>query len=613
MTLNRFFARRALLTHMAHMAHMALAALAALVPLTLALHGLPAAAADGETPQAKALQALFERQWEWSARTFPEFATYRGDHRFGDRLSDASPAAIAQRDREVAAFLAEAQAVPRDKLSTTDRVSLEMFIDAQKRQLEQAAFAAARGMSLRALGGPQTQLAELLQVVPTRSAAQVEQLLSRLAAFPRRMEQEMALIRASAAAGWIPSRDVLQRVLAQIDTQLATPAEGMPHYAPFKRLGREIAVAEQAALQQRGRDAIAQQVVPPMKALRALITDELLPKAPQEGSLRNYPGGEAYYALAVRQQTTTTLSPAQIHDIGQRELKRLRGEMEAVMKDVGFVGSFAQFVERLNTDPRYFHTSPEALLAGYRDIAKRLDAELPKLFAELPRAPYGIQAMPAHMGSNRAEYYNGPAIDGSRAGFFFANTLAWRKRPVWGMETLVAHEAMPGHHLQIARATELRGLPNFRRSGFGYTAFSEGWALYAETLGFELGLYTDPYSRFGHLQWQAFRAARLVTDTGVHALGWPRQQAIDFMVERTGVEREFVESEVDRYTSQPGQALAYMIGKLKFDELRDRAKVRLGARFDIRQFHNAVLDNGALPLATLDGLIDEWIAAQGKP
>ena len=306
--------------------------------------------------------------------------------------------------------------------------------------------------------------------------------------------------------------------------------------------------------------------------------------------------------------STTSLTPQQIHDIGQRELARLRGEMEAVMQTVGFKGTFVQFVEHLNTDPKFSHTSPEALLAGYRDIAKRLDAELPKLFAELPRAPSGIQAMPAHMGANRAEYYNGPAVDG--AGFFFANTMAWRKRPIWGMETLVAHEAMPGHHLQIARATELRGMTNFRRSGFDYTAFTEGWALYAEALDFELGLYTDPHSRYGHLQWQAFRAARLVADTGVLALGWTRQQAIDFMVERTGVERDFVASEVDRYTSQPGQALAYMIGKLKFDELRDRARAKLGSRFDIRKFRNAVLDNGALPLATLDGLVDEWIAQQ---
>lgn len=567
--------------------------------------------ATGATASAesRALHALFERHWAWSAEAFPEFATRRGDHRFGDRLNDISEATQALRDREVAAFLAEARAIAADGLSPSDRLSREMFIGNLQRQVEQAAFPAARGMNLRALGGPQNQFAELLQLMPTRSAAQVEQMLARMAAYPRRMEQELAQIRRSAAAGWVPSRDVLQRVLAQIDAQLLPVAE-TPHYAPFKRLGSGMAAAEQAALQQRGREAIERDVLPSLRRLRALVADELMPKAPADGALRHYPGGQAYYALQVRQQTTTELTPQQIHDTGLRELARLRTQMEAVQKEVGFQGSFAEFVRHLNTDERYFHKSPEALLAGYRDIAKRIDAELPRLFADLPRAPYGVQAMPAHMGANRAEYYNGPALDGSRAGFFFANTLAWRKRPIWGMETLVAHEAVPGHHLQIARSTELRGLPNFRRSGFGYTAFSEGWALYAETLGFELGLYTDPLSRYGHLTWQAFRAARLVTDTGVHALGWSRQQAVDFMVERTGVEREFVESEVDRYTSQPGQALAYMIGKLKFDELRDRAKARLGARFDIRQFHNAVLDQGALPLNTLDRVADEWINRQ---
>jgi len=571
----------------------------------------PAAAAEPDAQETKALQALFDRQWEWSARTFPEFASYRGDNRFGDRLSDASAEAIAARDAEVAAFLADARALQRSKLVGTDRISLDLFIDAQQRQVESAAFPAARGMTLRALGGPQTQFAELLQVMPTTRADQVEQMLSRMAAFPRRIEQEMAIIRRSAAAGWVPARDVLNRVLVQIDTQLVAP-EATPYYQPFKRLGSGITPAEQQALQLRGRDAVATQVLPALQRLRALIADELLAKAPAEGSLRQYPDGERVYAMLVRHRTTTNLTPAQIHAIGQRELARLRGEMEAVMRSLKFEGSFPQFVAFINTDDRFFHKSPEALLAGYRDIAKRLDAELPKLFAELPRAPYGVRDMPAHMGANRAEYYNGPALDGSRAGFFYANTLAWRKRPIWGMETLVAHEAMPGHHLQIARATELRGLPNFRRSGFGYTAFSEGWGLYAETLGFDLGLYADPYSRYGHLQWQAFRAARLVADTGVHSLGWTRQQAIDFMAERTGVDREFVTGEVDRYTSDPGQALAYMIGKLKFDELRDRAKAKLGARFDIRSFHNAVLDNGALPLATLDGLVDEWIAAQGS-
>jgi uncharacterized protein (DUF885 family) len=571
-----------------------------------------AAAAEGAADPAasKALHALFERQWEWSAQTFPEWATYRGDHRFGDRLGDVSPAAIAERDRMAAQFLAEAQAIPAERLSPTDRVSREMFMLAQQRFLDTAAFPAARGMSLRALGGPQTQLAELLQVSPANNVQQARQLLARLAAWPRRMDQEIAQLRASAAAGWVPAREVLQRVLVQLDAQLLDNPEKTPFWTPFRRLGSGIAADERAALQQAGREAITTQVLPAQRRLRALVADELMPRAPAEGSLSRYPGGERWYALQVRLNTTTDLTPQQIHDIGQRELVRLRGEMEGVMRETKFDGDFAAFITYLNTDPRFFHTSPQAMLTGYREIAKRLDAELPRLFAELPRAPYGVAEMPAHMGPHRAEYYSGPALDGSRAGFFFANTMAFGRRPIWVMETLVAHEAVPGHHLQIARATELRGLPNFRRSGFGYTAFTEGWALYAETLGFELGLYADPYSRFGHLQWQAFRAARLVVDTGIHALGWSRLQAVDFMVERTGVRRDFVEAEIDRYSSQPGQALAYMIGKLEFDELRDRARAALGPRFDIRRFHNAVLDHGTLPLSVLERVVDEWIATQ---
>lgn len=586
------------------------AGLLAAAAVLAGLAGLAGPAAAADDAATKALHALFDRHWQWSAETFPEFATYRGDHRYGDRLSDVSPGALAERDRRTAQFLAEARAIPADGLSATDRVSREIFMLSQQRSLDLAAFPAARGMSLRALGGPQTQLAELLQVSPVGNVQQVNQLLARLAAYPLRMDQEIALLRASAAAGWVPARDVLQRVLVQLDAQLADEPEKTPFWTPFRRLGSAIAADERSALQRAGREAIAAQVLPALRRLRALVADELMPRAPQDGSLTRYPGGDRWYALQVRLNTTTDLGPQQIHDIGQRELSRLRGEMEAVMREVKFEGGFDRFVQHLNTDPRFFHSSPQALLAGYREIAKRLDAEMPRLFAELPRAPYGVAEMPAHMGPNRAEYYNGPALDGSRAGFFFANTMAFRQRPIWGMETLVAHEAMPGHHLQIARATELRGLPDFRRSGFGYTAFSEGWALYAETLGFELGLYTDPYSRFGHLQWQAFRAARLVADTGIHALGWGRQQAVDFMVERTGVQRAFVEGEIDRYTSQPGQALAYMIGKLKFDELRDRARAALGPSFDIRRFHNAVLDNGALPLSVLERVVDEWVAAQ---
>jgi uncharacterized protein (DUF885 family) len=580
--------------------------------VVMAFAAAPAVAQEADEQETRVLHALFERDWDASARDFPEWATYRGDHRYGDKLTDMSAAAIAARDARVQSTLAEARAIRRERLAGTDRVSLDLFIERAQRQVEMAAFPAYRTLSLRALGGPHTALPDLLNVSPVQRRDQVEQMIARLAAMPQRIDDEIAQLRRGMAAGYVSSRDVLQRVITQIDTQLPADVASSPYYTPFTRLSKDIAPAEQTALQAQAREAITRHIVPALRKLRMFVADEYLPKAPADGALKNYPDGVRVYEMLIRQQTTTKLGAQEIHALGQRELTRIRAEMEGVMREVKFDGDFTAFVKYLGTEPKFFHTSPESLLAGYRDIAKRLDAELPKLFAELPRAPYGVQPMPAHMGPNRAEYYNGPALDGSRGGTFFANSLSYKRRPIWAMETLVAHETVPGHHLQVARASELKGLPPFRRQNGGYTAFSEGWALYAETLGFDLGLYTDPHSRFGHLQAQAFRAARLVTDTGIHALGWNRQQAIDFMVERTGQDREFITGEIDRYTSMPGQALAYMIGKLKFDELRERAKAKLGARFDIRRFHNAVLDNGALPLETLDKLVDEWIAQELK-
>ena len=568
-----------------------------------------AGAADADPQQTRALHALFDREWQDISRRFPEGSTYRGDLRYNDQLSDQSAEAIAAYDRQVRDWLAEARAIPRERLEATDRVSLDLFIGRMERQVEEQAFAGYRSLSLSALGGVQSNFSELLKASPVRERRQVEQMLRRMAAYPAQMEQEIAGLRRGMALGWVASRDVLDRVLAQIDEQLPADVEAGPYYAPFLKLGSDLPAAERAALQAQGRAAIGRHVVPAMRQLRGFVADEYLPRAAADGAMRNYPDGDRVYDMVVRHQTTTGLSPAEIHAIGQRELARLRSEMEAVMRETKFAGDFRQFIDYLNTDPKFFHAGPETLLAGYRDIAKRIDAELPRLFAELPRAPYGVRAMPDFQGPDAAEYYNGPALDGSRAGYFNANALGWRSRPTWRMATLTAHEAVPGHHLQIARATELRALPQFRRGG-DYTAYVEGWAVYAETLGRDIGLYADPYSLFGHLQWQAFRAARLVVDTGIHRMGWSRQQAIDFMVERTGFGRGFVTAEVDRYTSNPGQALGYMIGKLKIDQLRDRARANLGERFDLRRFHNAVIDQGALPLDTLEKVIDEWIVTQ---
>jgi uncharacterized protein (DUF885 family) len=574
------------------------------------VHPAKALAAVGYAPEeTAALKSLFERSWEAVARRFPEWSTYRGDLRFNDQLADNSAEAVAAWDARNRAWLAEAKAIRRERLSADDRLSLDLFIGNHTRYVEEQAFPGWRCLNLGALGGSHTGLADLLRSSPVQTRAQVEQMLARMAAYPRWMDREIDCMRRSMALGWVPSKDVLARVLDQIDKQLPADVESGPYYAPFKSLGAGIPPPEQEALGTAGRAAIERHVVPAMRKLRAFVADEYLPRAPADGALHRYPEGRQVYEMLVRHRTTTRLSAAQIHEIGLRELAAIRAEMEGVMRQTKFQGGFAQFIEHLTTDPKFFHTGPDALLAGYRDISKRIDAEMPRLFVELPRAPYGVRAMPAFRGPDSAEYYNGPALDGSRGGYFNANVLGWRNRPMWRMATLTAHEAVPGHHLQIARATELRSLPEFRRGG-GYTAFVEGWAVYAEALGREIGLYESPYDLFGHLQWRSFRAARLVADTGIHNMGWSRQQAIDFMVERTGMDRAFVTSEVDRYTSQPGQALGYMIGALKIAELREKSKAALGARFDVRRFHNAVIDNGALPLDVLEKVIEEWIAAE---
>jgi uncharacterized protein (DUF885 family) len=577
--------------------------------LTLAL-AAGAAAAQTDAAATRAAHDLFARQWEALAVNFPEFATYRGDFRFNDRLSDASPEAEAAQDAQARGWLAEARAIARDKLAPTDRVSLDMFTSARENEVAMQPFTGFRSLRTGALGGIQSGFSDLMTVTPVATRAQVDALMKRIAAMPRRMDQEIAAMRRGMAAGWVPSRDVLDRVLKQIDAQLAPAVEAGPLYAPFTKLGAAIPADERAALQAAGKAAIERDVIPAMRKLRAFVADEYLPKAPANGALSGYPDGPRVYEMLVRRSTTTALKPQEIHAIGQRELARLRGQMESIMTETKFAGGgFPEFVKFLNTDPRFFYPDGEQLLAGYRELSKKVDAEMPKLFAELPRMPYGVRAMPAFRGPDAAEYYDGPSRDGSRPGWFNANIAGFKKKAKWEMATLVAHEAVPGHHLQVARALELKDLPEFRRGGFGNTAFVEGWALYAETLGTEIGLYDDPYSRFGHLQWQAFRAARLVVDTGVHALGWSRQQAIDFMTERTGVERDFVSSEIDRYVSNPGQALSYMIGQLKIIELRERAKQKLGAKFDIRRFHNVVIDQGAVPLDVLEKMVDEWISA----
>jgi uncharacterized protein (DUF885 family) len=577
------------------------------VALAMALSVTTALAAP--SPAATQLHALFDAHWEWTMRNQPEFATFYGDHRFDDRLTDQSMPAIAQREAHARSMLARIERIPRAALQGEDRVSYDVFLHQRRGEVEAQRFPVLRTRVLSAIDGPQLEFDQLLKAMPLRNEHDVRQVLARMAAFPRLVQQDIALLREGKRLGWVTHRASLERVPAQIDEQLVDDPKRSPLFEPFTTLPADLSPALRQQLAAAGEEAIRTQVQPALRELKRVVVDELLPASPESGALSGYPGGMAVYQFQVRQQTTTDMGVQAIHDLGQREVARLRGEMEAVMKDSGFSGSFAQYVEYLTTDPKFFFTRGDDLLSAYRDLAKRIDPELTKLFAELPRTPYGIRAIPSYAGEGASEYYSQGSADGSRPGWFNANIVALKTRPKWEMEALFLHEAVPGHHLQTARSLELAALPAFRRNAW-YVAYGEGWALYAESLGDQLGLYKDAASRFGAQRLEIWRAARLAVDTGIHALGWTRQQAIDWMTERTGAARDDITAEVDRYYVWPGQALGYTIGRLKIIALRDKARAALGEHFDIRRFHMVLLDHGAVPLPVLESLVDDWIAQQ---
>jgi len=566
-----------------------------------------ATAADAAAKTRQALLALFDEAWEAETRAAPEWATLRGDLRFNDKLSDRSAAALAARDAFARDMLARAQGVDAGLLNDTDRVSLALFISRYQQDVAMQGYAGWRTLTLGTLNGAQSALAGFARNVPVNNEAQVRQWLARLAAYPARVDQEIAILRQGLALGWVTSKPVLARAIAQVEGQLPEDVTRSPAYEPFNRMVVDANV--KANYQAQGQAALRELFYPAQRRLLAVLKDELAPKAPDSGSLSAYPGGDKVYEALILRHVTLPLAAGDIHTIGLREAARIRAEMEKVKAEAGFDGDLAAFKKFLYSDPKFFNQNADELLDGYRAIAKRIDPELPKLFAHLPRSPYGIRGMPAYTGEGAADNYNGPSLDGTTAGWFNANAIAFKRRPKWAMETLVAHETVPGHHLQISRQVELGELPSFRRQS-QYSVFSEGWALYAETLGPQLGLFRDPYTRFGHLQAQMFRAARLVVDTGLHALGWSRDKAIAYMIEQTGHDPVFMAAEVDRYYAQPGQALSYMMGELKIKELRARAEAQLGTRFDQRRFHNAVIDQGAMPLPLLEQRISAWIASE---
>jgi uncharacterized protein (DUF885 family) len=573
------------------------------------------AAQQKQSAAARQFHALLDEHWEWSRREFPELSTALGDHRYGDRWTDLSPAAVARRKQAQAGFYARLQKIDRRQLSGQDRISYDVFEDGRKNEQRMNAIfgalpfgASDSWLPMSTMSGIHTSLSSLPRVTPFRNVADYEAYLKRLTTLPVLIDQTIASLQAGIDSGWMPAAIAVQRVPSQIDTQLQADLQKNLVYAPFLKYNADIPQAEQARLAQAGRTAVLESVIPAFAKLKTFYADKYLPRARKELGASTLPGGPAYYQAAITNMTTTRMTAQQIHELGLAEVARIDAEMEKAMRASGFKGDRAAFVQFINTDPQFLFTSSEAILAHYRDIAKRADAQLPALFAELPRLPYGVRAMEPWEGDN-AEHYTRGSPDGSRPAYFEANVLNLKRRSSPSMEALVLHEAVPGHHLQIARAQELGDLPKFRRFAF-YGAFSEGWALYAESLGSEMGFYDNPYTKFGQLSLEMHRAVRLVVDTGMHALGWERDRAIAFLESKAALSHAFAVAEVDRYINWPGQALSYKLGELRIKALRAKARAALGERFDIRRFHNAVLDNGPLPLDVLEQRIDEWIAQQ---
>jgi uncharacterized protein (DUF885 family) len=568
----------------------------------------PTAAAASQDSAGGALHRLFDAEWDYQMEQNPTRASGLGDRRWNDRWEDASLEAIRKRHDHDLGVLAELKRIDRSRLTRADQVNYDLFEKNYGLRVEGFQFHTYL-MPVSQMDGIQTAN-ELADALRFESVKDYEDWIARLRSFPRYMQQTTALMRQGIAERILLPKVILQKVTPEIDNQIVKDPESSPFYLPFKRFPASMVAPDRERLAEEAKAAIATGVVPSFREFREFFVHVYLPASFDPVGIWQVPQGDRLYAFLIRRETTTNLTPQQIHETGLREVARIHGEMMQILNQVGFKGSLQDFFKFLRTDPRFYYKDPKDLQEAYEVIAKTIDPRLVKVFRVLPRMPYGVEPVPAESAPvQTTAYYRAPAADGSRAGTFFVNLYKPETRPKWEMMALTLHESVPGHHLQIALAMEQGEMPKFRRYG-GYTAFVEGWALYAESLGEEMGLYEDPYSKFGELTYDMWRAVRLVVDTGMHFMKWDRQQAIDFFMENTPKQELDITNEIDRYIAWPGQALAYKAGQLKIRELRAKASRDLGDKFDLRDFHNAVLSAGAVPLDILEQQVDTWIAAQ---
>jgi uncharacterized protein (DUF885 family) len=572
-----------------------------------------------QSEAAQTFRAYLDEDWKRWMTEYPEMATEVGFPGQNRRWSEDSAGGIEQRRKHLHESLAALKKIPRDALPTEEKLNYDLY----RELLETAEEGLQYGddplpfrnvvpgnvwMPLNQMGGIHQGAAAILADMPRRTVADYEDILARLEALPKSVEQHLALLQEGLKRGYTPPKLMLRDVPKQIADLIPADPLASALLEPFTEFPAGFTEAERVRLTERAKKIYASAVAPAFQKFRDYVTSTYIPACRENIAATALPNGAAAYAFHVRWQTTTNLTPQQIHEIGLAEVKRIRAEMDKVIASAGFKGSFHDFTEFLRTDARFYYEKPDDLVNGYRVIAKKIDPELARLFGKLPRLTYGVCQIPDFKApSQTTAYYQPGAPQAGRPGCYFVNTYNLHARPKWEMEALTLHEAVPGHHLQISLAQELEGQPEFRKH-VGYSAFVEGWALYSESLGEELGLYKDPYAKFGQLTYEMWRAVRLVVDTGMHAMGWTREQAIQFFKDNTGKTDQDITVEVDRYIVWPGQALAYKLGQLKIRELHTEAERRLGAKFDVRKFHDAVLEQGAVPLSVLETRMKQWMS-----
>jgi uncharacterized protein (DUF885 family) len=560
---------------------------------------------DTQNLATKQLQSLLTDEWERRLRFNPLFATETGDHRYNDLLPAFSESNMEAWIGQLSGFLGRLRLIDRQALSSPDRLNCDLFKRLLENELGMLEFRSYR-MPVSNSGGFHILFPDLPVMSPFFTLQDYENYLSRLDAFPQYVTAYIDVMQAGLSQGQVPPRVTLAGVADQLRSQMVADPTASPLFQPFINFPENIPSSTRPRLAEAGASAIRSSIVPGFARLLDFVENVYLPSSRESIAARELPDGEAYYQHCIRNFTTLELTAAEIHRLGLEEVRRIRSEMETLIRETGFQGSFSAFIEFLRSDPRFYVDTAAELLKETALVLKKMDGELPRLFKTLPRLPYGIRQVPdfAAQGSTSA-YYQPGSGDGSRAGVYYVNTYDLKSRPLYEIEALSLHEAAPGHHLQIALQQELY-LPNFRRFG-SFEAFIEGWALYSERLGLEVGFYQDPYSNFGRLSYEMWRACRLVVDTGMHALGWTRQQAIIHLAENTSSTLLNITNEIDRYIAWPGQALAYKIGELKIVELRRKAQQHLGLRFDLREFHEVILKGGALPLDILEQEVTAYL------